>query len=226
MRFILLLLISLFPFSTFASSFPDDPYISVTGNASLAIEADQVIIQFQPSAVDKSGEVAKQIVDQQVTLLLKQLQQAGFNVDEVQSISQSSRAEYDYQQKKRQLLGVRVTHELSYRLTDISRVNAFLDALLSAKVDTISALRYGLQNPQQWQDKVRKMAVLDSQQKAQNVAQLYDAKLGNVYSINYQNNEATPVYMRAASMESDAVNVKPKNITLNDRVSVVFILKP
>lgn len=226
MRFILLLTLSLFSFSTLASAFPDDPYVSVVGSASMEVKADQVIIQFQPSAINKSGELAKQALDGQVASLLKNLTQAGFDIEGVESISQSTRPEYDYQKNKRSLVGVRVTHELSYRLTDITQANRFIDALLKAKVEAISSLQYGLQAPEQWQAKVREIAVLDSKQKAGDLAKLYDAKLGKVYSVSYQNNEARPVLMRAMAMESDAVSIKPKNITLTDRIETIFILKP
>lgn len=226
MRYLLLLTLSLFAFSTFADSFPEQPYISVTGNASLEVKADQVIIKFQPSAVNKSGEVAKQQVDEKVAVLITNLQQSGFGIDELETLSQSTRPEYEYQDKKRMLVGVRVTHQLNYRLMDLSRVNTFLDALLNAKVESISALQYGLQDPQQWQAKVRQIAVLDSKQKATDLAQLYGAKLGNVYSVNYANNNARPVVARAMAMESDVNAIKPRNITLTDRVNTVFILKP
>jgi len=226
MRYLLLLFCYLFSFSIFANSFPDAPYVSVTGNASLEIEADQVIIQFQPNVINNSGEIAKQKLEQKLSLAFNNLKEAGFNTDHLETLSQSSRPEYDYQKNKRVLIGVRVTHQLSYRLTDIDKVNLFLDALLDAQIESISGLQYGLQDPHQWQEKVRKMAVLDSKQKAADLAQLYDAKLGKVYSISYANNSARPVVARAMAMESDAIKVKPKNITITDRVNTVFKLKP
>lgn len=227
MRYLLLLIFSISSLSTMASSFPDDPFISVTGSASMEVKADQVIIQFQPSAMNKNAQVAKQEVDKKVTDLFASLKKSGFDTEQIESISQSTRPEYDYQKNKRTLLGVRVTHELSYRLTDINTANQFIDALLSAKVDAISPLQYGLQTPEQWQGKVRKMAVLDSKLKAEDLALLYDAKLGKVYSINYQNSHARPVMMRSMAMDSnESSNVKPKAITISDRVETVFILKP
>jgi len=226
MRYLLLFVLSLFSFSTLARALPDKPYIAVIGDASLEVKADQVIIEFQPSAVNQSGELAKQQVDQKIAAVLANLKQSGFDSTLLQSISQSTRPEYEYQKNKRVLLGVRVTHQLRYRLTEIEKVNKFLDGLLNAQVEAISPLQYGLQEAQQWQAQVRKAAVIDSQKKAADLATLYDAKLGNVYSIDYQNNEARPVLMRAMAMENDAITVQPKNIILKDRVSTVFILKP
>lgn len=227
MRYLLLALFSISSLSAMASSFPDDPYISVTGSASMEVKADQIIIQFQPSAMNKNAQIAKQELDKKVADLLASLKKSGFDTEKLESISQSTRPEYDYQKSKRILLGVRVTHELSYRLTDINTAHQFIDALLSAQIDAISPLQYGLQAPEQWQGKVRQMAVLDSKLKAIDLALLYDAKLGKVYSINYQNSHARPVMIRSMAMDSnESYNVKPKAITLSDRVETVFILKP
>lgn len=226
MRYLLLLTASLFSFSSFAGSLPDDPYVSVTGKAVLEVKADQVIIQFQATSLNKSGEAAKKEVGKKVSALLENLKDLDFSGDYLESVSQFTRPEYDYKKNKRTLLGVRVTHEMSYRLTDINKANEFVDMLLSTKIESISPLQYGLQAPEQWQAEVRKMAVLDSKQKAKDLALLYDARLGNVYSINYQGSNPKPVQMRAMAMESDAVNVEPKKIMVRDSVQTVFILKP
>ena len=226
MRYLLILTLSLFSFASLADNFPTEPFVSVTGNASLEVQADQVIIKFQPSALDESGEEAKKRVDNKVALVIKNLTLSGFNSEDIESISQSSRPEYEYQKNKRTLLGIRVTHELSYRLTDIDNVNSFIDAILNAQIKSISPLEYGLQDPGQWQQKVRQSAVLDSKQKALNLAQLYDAKLGSVYSVVYQNNNNRPVLMRAMATSKESDAIKPKNITLTDSVNTVFLLKP
>jgi uncharacterized protein YggE len=226
MHYLLLLSLSLFSITSFAESLPDEPHVAVAGNASLEVKADQVIIQFKATYLNASGEVSKKEVDKKVAVLLENITVAGFSVDYVESVSQFTRPEYDYKKKKRKLLGVRVTHEMSYRLTDISKANQFVDILLTTKIDSISPLQYGLQTPDQWQAEVRKMAVLDSKQKAKDLALLYDVRLGKVYSINYQGNYSRPVQMRAMAMESDAVNIEPKNIIVRDSVQTVFILKP
>lgn len=226
MRYLLLLTLSLFPFSILANSLPDEPYISVTGNASLEVKADQVIIQFQATSLSASGEVAKKSVDKKVAALLDNISKAGFSVDYVESVSQFTRPEYNYKKSKRILLGVRVTHAMSYRLTDVSKVNQFVDMLLATKIESISPLQYGLKSPDKWQAEVRKMAVLDSKQKAKDLARLYEARLGSVYSIDYQGNNPRPVQMRAMAMESDVASVEPQKIMVRDSVQTVFILKP
>lgn len=225
MRYILL---SLALFSMLSMASPEKGYIAVSGNAFLEVQADKVVISFDANVLDKSALIAKGKVDKKIAKLLKNLKKSGFPTDLLISLSQRSTPEYDYVANKRTLVGVRVSHELSYCLTDINKVNAFIDNVLKSNINSISTLEYGLQNPKKWQAKVRKMAVLDSQQKASDLASLYQAKLGGIYSINYQNNQPMPVMLRGVelSMKSVVINVAPKKIKIADRVNVQFILKP
>ena len=212
--------------SIVAASFPDEPYISVTGIASMEVKPDQVIIQFQATVGDKQAEAAKSIVDLQVSDLLRNLEKAGFNPATLESAKLYSRAEYEYQDNKRLLRGIRVTRHLTYRLTDINKVNLFLTAVLDSNIELIDALQYGLQSAEKWQLQVRKMAVQDSKLKAENLAELYQTKLGKIYSIDYMSHQPRPMnnrVMLSESAPSDSYQVQ--NITINDRVSAVFLLK-
>lgn len=226
MRYLLLIALSFFTFISSANSLPDEPYVSVSGNALLEVKADQVVIQFRATSLNKSGEVAKIKVDKKVAVLLDNIKKAGFSIDYVENVSNFIRPEYNYKNKNRLLLGIRVTHDMRYHLTEISKANQFVDLLLKSKIDSISPLKYSLKVPEKWQAEVRKMAVLDSQKKAKNLALLYNARLGKVYSITYLDNSSRPIQMRAMSMESDVLNIEPKNIIVRDSVQTVFILKP
>ena len=227
MRYLLLSFVFL-SMTTSANSIENTANIAVSGNAVLEVEADQVVIHFNANVINKSALIAKKKVDEKVTALVKNLKEAGFPTALLISLSQRSTPEYDYTKDKEILVGVRVSHELSYRLNDINKVNLFIDSVLKSNINSISTLQYGLQDTHKWKMQVRKMAVLDSQQKAADLAGLYHAKLGKIYSINYQSNEAQPVMFRsmAMSMKSNVVNVAPKKIKITDRVSVRFILKP
>ncbi|WP_028865154.1 SIMPL domain-containing protein [Psychromonas aquimarina] len=227
LQYLLLAAASAFSVSSLAASQPDEPYIAVTGSAELEVKPDQVIIQFQASALERKGALAKNEVDQQVETLLVNLQQSGFSSKELESADLYTRAEYDYQKDKRIFMGIRATRDLTYRLTDIDKVNQFLDAVLASDIEAINQLQYGLQSPEKWQLEVRQMAVEDSVKKAANLAKAYQAELGKIYSVNYQNSYREPVMMRAMSSENlDTTTYQINTIKLNDRVQAVFILQP
>lgn len=225
---LLVFVFSVFSCWVVADPFPDAPYISVTGKASIEVKPDQVIIQFQATVVDKQADVAKSIIDQQVSDLLHNLEKSGFNPAKLESAKLYSRAEYEYHDKKRSLLGIRVTRHLSYRLTDVDKVNLFLTAVLESNIELIDALQYGVQSEEKWQLQVRGMAVQDSKQKAENLAELYQAKLGKIYSVNYQGNNIRPMMkqvMLADSAPAQSSGYQLEKITISDRVSAVFLLR-
>ena len=226
LNFLTLAFISIFSIPAFANELPEEQHISVTGTATLDVKPDQVLIQFQATALESKGALAKQKVDQQVSTLLVNLQKAGFNSNELESAGLYTRAEYDYHNDKRTLLGIRATRDLNYLLTDINKVSQFLDIVLEAKIDLIDELQYGLQSPDEWQLKVRQMAVEDSMEKASGLAKSYKAELGRIYSVNYQNSYPRPLMMRAMQDEMAATTYQVKTIKINDRVRAVFLLKP
>jgi len=225
-KYLVVAFISIFSFSALANGLPDDQYISVSGTATLEVKPDQVLIQFQASALQPKGMLAKEKVDRQVSSLFSNLKKAGFASKELDSGDLYTRAEYDYHKETRTFMGIRATRELSYLLTDLNKVNLFLDTVLSSDIESIGLLEYGLQSPKQWQLKVRQMAVEDSMEKASALAQAYQAKLGKIYSVNYQNSYPRPLMMRAMQDEMAATTYQVKTIKINDRVQAVFLLKP
>lgn len=225
-KYLVVAFLSVFSFSALANGLPDEQYIAVNGTATLEVKPDQVLIQFQASALQPKGMLAKEKVDQQVRSLFSQLKKAGFDSNALDSGDLYTHAEYDNYKEKRTFMGIRATRELSYLLTDLNKVNLFLDTVLSSDIESIGSLEYGLQSPKQWQLKVRQMAVEDSMEKASVLAQAYQAKLGKIYSVNYQNSYPRPLMMRAMQDEMAATTYQKKTIKINDRVQAVFLLKP
>lgn len=209
-----------------AEALPDDPYVSVTGVAQVKVQPDTVNIQFQSVAVENDADSAKQVVDQQVRDILSRLNKAGFDQALLTRADIQLRPEYEYMKKKRAQVGINATRNLSYQLNDVTKVNAFLQLLVEAKISHIGQINYALKEPLQWQLKARDLAVKDSISKAKGLATSYDAKLGKIYSINYHSTARQPMLMRAMENDSVAPLYQNNEITINERVDAVFIIKP
>lgn len=226
LNFLTVVFISIFALSVLANELPEARHISVTGTATLDVKPDQVLVHFQASALAPKAALAKERVDQQVRSLLNNLTKAGFGTKALERADLYTRAEYNFDKGKRTFMGIRATRDLRYLLTDLNKINLFLDSVLSSDVETIAQLEYGLQSPKQWQHKVRQVAVDDSMEKASALAQAYKAKLGKIYSVNYQNAYPRPLMMRAIKDEMAATTYQAKMIKMNDRVRAVFLLEP
>ncbi|MEH6453832.1 MAG: SIMPL domain-containing protein [Psychromonas sp.] len=226
LKSLFLVIVTTCSISVFASTSPDTPHISVLGSATLEVKPDQVTINFQAKALEKDAAMAKQKADQQVADLLVALSKSGFSNEALQRSNLQVREEFQYTDKKRTSVGIVAVRELSYVLTDVTKVNEFLDVLVTANIESIQHMSYGLQAPDKWRLEVRQMAIQDSKAKAANLAEAYQAKLGKIYSVNYQQHNAQPMMMRAMRDEAAESTYQVKNIKITDRVEATFRLQP
>lgn len=224
-RSTILLIITTISLSTLADALPDGPHVSVTGSAKIEVQPDQVTIQFQATSLEKTAGLAKQNVDQQVAALITNLEKAGFDTKVLERGNINTRAQYQYVKDQRRLQGIAATRDLTYLLTELEKVNQFLELVVAANIESIGQMNYGLQAPQEWQLKVRQLAIQDSKEKAENLASAYQAKLGKIYAINYQHSYAQPLMMRAKSDQMAESTYQVNKINISDQVQVVFTLK-
>lgn len=224
-RSTILLIITTISLSTLADALPDGPHVSVTGSAKIEVQPDQVTIQFQATSLEKTAGLAKQNVDKQVAALITNLEKAGFDTKVLERGNINIRAQYQYVKDQRRLQGIAATRDLTYLLTELEKVNQFLELVVAANIESIGQMNYGLQAPQEWQLKVRQLAIQDSKEKAENLASAYQAKLGKIYAINYQHSYAQPLMMRAKSDQMAESTYQVNKINISDQVQVVFTLK-
>lgn len=230
MRYIqsaILLLITTLSLSTLANAaaLPDGPHVAVTGSAQIEVQPDQVTVQFQATSLEKTAVLAKQNVDQQVSALLVNLKRAGFDTKILERGQINTREQYQYVQEQRTLQGIVATRDLSYLLTELDKVNQFLELVVAANIESIGQMNYGLQSPQEWQLKARQLAIQDSKQQAENLASAYQAKLGKIYAINYQHSYAQPLMMRVKSEQTAESTYQVNKIKVSDQVQAVFTLE-
>lgn len=214
------------PTVAMAEALTDDPYVSVTGIAQIKVQPDTVTIRFQSVAVENDADSAKRIVDQQVKNILSSLDKSGFDQALLTRGDIQLRPEYEYVEQKRTQVGINATRNLSYQLNDVTKVNAFFQLLVEAKISHLGQINYALKEPLQWQLKARDLAVKDSISKAKGLALSYDAKLGKIYSINYQANYVQPILMRAMENDSTLPLYQNNQIVIKEQVNAVFIIKP
>ena len=160
-----------------ADGLPSQPYISVSGISKIQVKPDTVKISFQATATENSAESAKLVVDKQVQLLLSKLQENGFEESLLSRGDIQLRPEYEMIQKKQTQVGIKATRNLSYQLDNILKTNALLEILVEVDIANIGQFRYSLKQPDEWYQKARDLAVQDSINKAEQLAESYQAEL-------------------------------------------------
>lgn len=232
MRFISLVVLALFSVNLLANSpLPNNRHISVTGEAQLEAKPDTAVISLNVESAQKESIDAKQEVDKRVNLLLGGL--ANFNIkeDDISASRISTEPDYDYQQRERVLIGYRATRTLKITLNDIEKLNDFLDFALSVKINQIQNIELKSSDEKNLKDKVNALAVKNAKEKGSSLAQAFDAKLGNIYSINSTSNHKRSRYganhdveMMMARQSAPKGKYLYENIVFKANISVVFDL--
>ena len=212
--------------TSIADGLPSQPYISVSGISKIQVKADTVKISFQAIATENSAESAKLVVDKQVQLLLLKLQENDFKESLLSRGDIQLRPEYEIIKKNQTQVGIKATRNLSYQLGNISKTNLLLKLLVEVDIANIGQFHYSLKQSSEWHQKARDLAVKDSINKAQQLAESYHADLGKVYSVRYQSNSSQPIIMRSAESSNTPALYQENQITINERVDTIFLLEP
>ncbi|TEW56841.1 DUF541 domain-containing protein [Psychromonas sp. RZ22] len=209
-----------------ADALPDHPYIAVSGSAKIQVKPDTAKIEFQSTTVENDAESAKQVVDKQVQQILVQLEKNGFAQKLLTRADIQLTPEYEYIEKKRTQVGIKAIRNLSYQLGDVTKLNELLKILVEADIANIGRINYALKDPVKWQSKARDLAVKDSITKAKGLAESYQASLGKIYSINYQDKRSQPILMRSIASDQSVPSYQNNQIVIDQQVDAVFLLKP
>ncbi len=236
-----LLLLSLFSFSamTFANSpLPNHRHIAVVGTAELEAKPDIAVVSFSLHSEQNSSQAAKKDVDDRVNLFLDGLDKFDIDEDNVSASSISTQPVYTYAKgNKRQVDGYSANRELKVTLNDITRLSDLMDFALSVKINSIGNINMKSSKETALKDEVNALAVKNAKEKGKSFAKAFDAKLGNIYSINLNSSNNMARFGRNRATEMITVSgmklnesgskgqYLQENIVFSASVSVVFDLE-
>jgi hypothetical protein len=123
-----------------------------------------------------------------------------------------------------------VTNQVNVTIRDLESVGAALDAAISAGANSIYGISFSLADPSQVKASVQAKAMADAQAKAQELAKLSGATLGEIVSVSevIGNNLYTnsfQAYAAQGGIGGGAGPVSPGELALSNQVEVVFNLE-
>ncbi|WP_026960468.1 SIMPL domain-containing protein [Aliagarivorans taiwanensis] len=198
--------------------------LHTSGEARLAVEADRVKIEYVVSELSDSAGAALSEVEHRVKLLLEDIKPLVTDSDRIEASQVQLYQDSRYQDKSRQFIGYRAQRSVIVELDDLSRMAAVLDIVKKGLVSEIRPLRYSSSKSVEYQQQVRSMAIDDSYQKALQLANGYQSRLGDVQEIRYRSAGPVPVMRMEALAASDAPVYQGAQIIFSDKVDVTFEL--
>jgi uncharacterized protein YggE len=121
------------------------------------------------------------------------------------------------------LTGYDVTNQVTVRLSDVSRLGAALDALVTAGANRMNGIDFAIAEPAPLLDKARADAVADARARAETYARAAGVTLGPVQSISEGGSGPVPLRMAAPmAFAAKAVPVAAGEESVSADVTLVW----
>ena len=224
------LLASVLSFASISAlaSTPEFAHITTTGYGEVVAAPDMATFSVKVVDTTMTAEQAKQSVDETVDEFLKKLSAAGLSKDSVTSSNLYLAPQYHYPKSgKPELVGYRATRGINVTVTDLSRLNDYLDMAIQAGINQVDNIQLKVSNQTEFQQKARMEAIKDARESAASLASGFDKQLGDIWRVNYNHTYPEPVLMRSMALDSKQhVNsYQDSTMVIRDQVEVIYKLK-
>lgn len=200
--------------------------ITVVGTGSAESTPDLMNVDIGVSVRSETVAEASDQARRHAGSLIDALLEAGLERKDVTTRNYSVHPEYDHRDGQQQLLGYRVSNELSVTIRDMPAAGSILDAAVSAVGDpvTINRVQLTVDDETGARDLAREAAWGDALARAEHLARLAGRTLGHVVSIVESTGHLVPPrpLMRAAMAEVTPIEAgtAATTVTLEVRFSL------
>ncbi len=201
------------------------PHLTVTGEASVTVPPDSVLIR---TGVTTQGKTAKEASDTNAKAsqaLLAALRGAGIDDKDIQTTRLSLQPTYESSitSGRGRINGFNASNQVTIKVRDVAKLADIIDRVVAAGATDIGGIEFLVSSPSRALDPVRPEAYADARRKAEIYAKAAGATLGRVlaFSEDQAAIDAAPMVMRAASA---APAISPGEKTLRLTVTVSYEL--
>ena len=197
----------------------------LTGNEEVQSVTDMAVVWL---GVQTEADTAKAAMDENNTkmqALVDSLKASGIKTEDIQTKRVSLYPQYqqDGTSNNRTLTGYTANNTVQVRTTDLTTLGTLLDEAVAAGANTIDNIQFEISDSEQLMEQAREAAVLNAKAKAEQLADLTGATLGDVYSIQETSYSPGPVARDFAAAESSAP-IAPGTQTISIQVQITWTL--
>lgn len=208
----------------------DFAHISTSGYGEVTVAPDSAELNVQVEQTNLNAEQAKSAVDKIVQSFIQNLINLGASQELVSSSNLFISPQYYYPKNSQpELIGYRAVRKITVRVEDITQLNSYLNSALEAGVTSVNRIELKIKDRQKFQLQATKAAIENAQYNANNLAKGFNRQLGEVWSIQYSSQIASPSSGVMRSMALEQANVfkdyQDSDIVISDNVDVIYKLK-
>lgn len=234
---LIVLLAGMWAMSALANTpLPDGPHVVANGRGKVTVVPDMAEIQVAIDVNDGSSRRAKQRVDEAVNRFLAELDKQGVAEVDIEASNLSMQEDVDTNDDGRRVSnGFNAQRSIEFKLRDLGKFNALLDAALEAGMNRFGDARFTSSKEESLRAEARAKAAQAATARARELAAGFSARLGMIYSINSANDDLSSRY-RYGRDSLDTVTVSGSRaqpgrylepeIEYSESVTAVFSLQP
>jgi uncharacterized protein YggE len=206
------------------------PSLNLSAYGEVKAAPDMATITFGVVTEAPTAAAAMAQNAERMTQVMAALRRAGIAERDVQTSGLNLSAQYDYQQNEPpKLRGYQAANQVTVIINDLTKVGSTADAVVSAGVNQINGISFGLKDPTVAENQARQIAVRTLQAKAALYAQALDVPLGGIRSLSegggYAPPPPRPMYARAEmAMDAGSTPVAAGELTVRIDITGVYDL--
>ncbi len=194
---------------------PSNNVINITGEGKVYAKPDVAIIDLSVINQNADPKVVQLENDKNMQKVVDFLKQEGVDEKDIKTISYNLQPEYDYNWCKNtitstmeyygsctpKLVDYILTQAVEVKIRDLNKVGEIIGGLTEAGANQISSINFVLDNDKNFKAEARKEAILDAQQKANEIAQTAGIKLGKIINVSESVNNVYPTSVNYVKQE-------------------------
>ena len=204
--------------------------LNVSGTGQASGQPDVAVVRLGVETEAEEAAAALSQNNEQMQALIDALQTAGIAEEKIQTQVVQLQPRYEQPdpqgQGTPQLAGYRATNLVEVRVEDLSSLGELLDTAVQAGGNRIENIRFEFGDPADLQDQAREAAWNDARHKAEQLAELAGAELGEVMTITETSRTPRPAVEPALGVQAEAhVPIQPGTQTMEIDIQVTWILE-
>ena len=202
----------------------NQPVITVTGEGTVNVVPDKVLIRARIEHTGKSAVEVKKQNDRVVSEVIKYLQTQGIPSKNFQTEYINLNKDYNYNTKE---TFYSANQSISIKLEDLSKYEELMSGLLESGLNRIDGIQFQSSQKSTLESEARKKAILDALQKAKEYADALDQEIGKAQSINEMEGGNFPPMYRMEMKSADSAEgqtLAPGEMQITVKVNATFLL--
>jgi uncharacterized protein YggE len=205
--------------------------ITVMAQGKATGKPDLAMITVGVETRNAEARAAAEENDDRMADVMAAILELGVAEEDIQTVDYSVRAEIDWDDDERRIIGYVVSNSVMLKLREVDKAGDVLDAVTAAGANNIYGIQFTFDDPAVLREEARAEAMAQARDKAEALAQLAGVGLGKPRYINESFMESPPYYLEPIYAAAErgigggAAPVQPGQLEVAVQVQITFDIR-